>query len=282
MLAMFNNPKYSDIQIQLHEGVIYAHKVVLVCMSDVMSTMIDHANKENKNVLNFTDYTDETVLCVIRAAYDDKSIDYKNYDEWREILYLAHYLNYKDLMNTLEEDQRCSDFGTMIEIGSELNINRLFMDAADLAYNEIIREDDISSIVSQVLSLKWDDFKKLHKFWPNKTFIIFMLDCLYCDQHYIATNAYNHLSELIIDIQFNIFEHYELKVAQTFPILTGTVTGNFINCLRHVAEKHLPRMIVGKQTGLKKNIELFLNSNLHKQIIDDSHVLTENVLNLLI
>lgn len=276
MLSMFNNPKYSDVTIQLNSGVLYAHRVVLDCMSDVMSIMIDYATRElkeaDKPVLNFTDYTDEAVIRVIRHTYDDKLIEFKDHNEWREMLYLSHYLNYKKIMNELAVNHNIESVSLMIEIGSELNITQLFIDAADLAFREIMHSDDISGIISDLLSINWDNFKKLHRYWPDRNFNLFMLDCFYCDQHYIAIDAVNHLSELITDINFHQFVHCELKTCLTFHILNDNAIGNCIRCFEILASKQRS----GFAPELKKNIASFICSNMDGTVKPNQQVvLTE-------
>lgn len=66
----YNQKKYSDVVIQIHETKIYAHQVILRQHSPVITAMLDNEMSERKDaIIDFSHHPVDAVICVIKHMY---------------------------------------------------------------------------------------------------------------------------------------------------------------------------------------------------------------------
>ncbi len=235
--TMFNNQKYSDVAVLLSDqSSLFAHRIIISEISDVMITMIDYASKDsNQPTLSFPDHSDYAVKFVIESAYKTSLFcggRDMHYDEWLSTLYFAHYLNYKKLIDVLIYAHPFISCEDLIKIASELNVDRLFEEVAINMDKRMYDKKEVDNAMKEICSLSWDDFCKIHNNWPDQTFTAFAVAHQYCISCFEDNKtAYERLITLCYNIKFYKFVRSELQLCLIFPILKNTVLKLLLNNL---------------------------------------------------
>jgi hypothetical protein len=222
----YNNKDFSDVIVELNDGLIYCHKIVLAVASDVLNKKFTtEMNNCDTNVISFKDYDDEIVKKVIHLIYCGTvntpviSI-HRTTEQWCEMLEFANYLNAKIVVGALHGSVPADlSINQLLNLADLLSMDILRNTAADKMYQKIISDDD--SVVNDLIGLSLASFTNIHQYWTSRLnaytstalhFRIFLIAYHYCDssnnqsafQHFAAETLFDRLTRQQVNIIINL------------------------------------------------------------------------------
>ncbi len=233
--CLYNNCRDSDVTIQLSNGTIYAHKVIL----RQRSTVLDERLASCVNLLAFTGCDDETVRQAFQHMYN-VPIESLHIDSWVSLIKFLHSIK-ADYSSLLDADTITSTCGLdewyLVSLAYETNDETIMLRAISGICNRT------QGCITRHSRTSWAgitrrEYESMRNTWlksPFPKYTLLLVDCCYCKDMPLLL-ALSILGEFIPRIPLSQFTRDELITISTeFPLFST------IPLLSNIIKAFIPR-----------------------------------------
>lgn len=124
----YDNSAYSDVHVQLNDGLLHAHKLVLSRIgffATLFASPLAHVIN-GVTIVSFPDHSDDTVIAMIQIIYG--VITCKDVpDLWNRLFPLAHFISATDIMSELSACAKATPY-TIVSYAYLYDFSKLLVD----------------------------------------------------------------------------------------------------------------------------------------------------------
>ncbi len=185
--SLYNNPKYSDILIELRDGTtLYAHKLVLAQRSSVFARLIEA--QSSARTIQLATHAAEVVKLAVLYMYGNADHTSAQRDitrtQWIDLYGFARAYEVDIVEVVLANMPACVKISDMAELGYVHKDTSLMSMVITMLNNNVHNESIDPVTLKSVASLEWDEFAYLTDAWtraPLPSFSLLVVGSHYCN-----------------------------------------------------------------------------------------------------